>query len=121
MRVYSDIDEERERLVVTFVGTVTMDDIAEMTRTSRVARMLHFQLLCDARKAAVTMAGDDLPRFQAMVRELALQSRLGQTAVVVARETDLIAIDRLADLATKFCDVRGFLESSRAERWLGWT
>ena len=120
MRVYSDIDEERNRLVVGYAGQVTLHDITEMTRTSSAAGMLHFQLLADMRLGTMTLEGDDWAGFAALVRKLALGSRLGQTAVLVASLPDLEAAKRITELAAGLCDVRGFLDRTEAERWLGW-
>jgi len=49
--MHSDLDLERERLVVTFSRDLTLQDITEMVRISAKAGVLHFKLLADARTA----------------------------------------------------------------------
>src|SRR4051794_10909770 len=97
MRIHSDIDEKRERLIVTFRGEVTLYDIFEMVSTSGMARMLHFPLLADLWKARLKLDPADLARFQELVRSLALKSRLGNTAVLVMSAEDLALVERLSE------------------------
>jgi hypothetical protein len=120
MRIYSDIDSTKERVIVTFSGEITLYDITEMVTTSGKARVLHFRLLADARQARFQLQPDDIPKFSQLLRELAAQSRLGRTAVWVADEADRAVVQMLADLAKSLCEVDGFLERGEAERWLGW-
>jgi hypothetical protein len=118
MRIYSDIDEEHERVTVTFLDKLNLYDIAEMVSTSGKARVLHFPLLADVRNAEMAVRDEDLVAFETLIRGLADQSRLGRTAVVVNREADLPVIQRLADLAADWCDIRGFIDHAEAEEWL---
>jgi hypothetical protein len=118
MRIYSDIDEDRQLVTVTFHGRVTLYDIVEMVSTSGKARVLHFPLLADVRKADVALDEADLNRFEELIRGLADQSRLGQTAVVLEKANDLPIIERLAAIAADWCNIRGFLDRAEAEEWL---
>jgi hypothetical protein len=118
MRIYSDIDEQRERVTVTFIDKLNLYDIIEMVSTSGKARVLHFPLLADVRQAEMAVREEDLSAFEKLIRALADESRLGRTAVVLNRAADLPIIERLAGIAANWCDIRGFLDQAEAEEWL---
>jgi hypothetical protein len=120
MRLYSDIDEARSRVIVTFAGEVTLGDIREMMSTCAKAGILHFQLLIDGRGTRVRLSTHDVTEFQRLVRELAQQSRLGQTAVLVSDALVMGAVTVLSALACGMCNVKGFYDRQKAEQWLGW-
>lgn len=121
MRIYSDIDIPKQRVIVTYVRDVTLYDISEMVSTSGAAGVLHFPLLVDAREARFVIAPEEIPPFRELIRQLATRSRLGQTAVLVSDEQDLAIIEILAKNAEEHCRVKGFFDREEAERWLGWT
>ena len=120
MRIYSDIDLERKRIVVTFAQDVTLDDIKEMVYTSGKAGVLSFRGVADARNASFKLSPGDLPEFQDLLREIASQSRLGQTAVLVSDEAAMATVEMLSGLASEVCLVKGFFDRAEAEQWLGW-
>ncbi|MEO8353081.1 MAG: hypothetical protein ABI680_15225 [Chthoniobacteraceae bacterium] len=120
MRSYSDIDEKRERLTVTFSRTVRLDDIREMVLMSDKAGILHYQLLVDASHASLAELDGDLTEFQALLTELARVSRLGRTAVFVGNDTDLRIVQRLSAAAQNWCEINAFLDPQSGKDWLGW-
>jgi hypothetical protein len=121
VRIYSDIDIPKQRIIVTYAQDVTLYDITEMVSTSGMAGVLHFPLLVDARNARFVIAAEEIPPFRDLVRQLATRSRLGQTAVLVSDENDLATIEILARNAEQYCRVKGFQDRNEAEQWLGWT
>lgn len=120
VRVSTDLDEERHRLIMTFRGSVCLSDILEMTRVSRAAAILHYPLLVDMRAANLSLGEDDFEGVRAMALRLAADSPLGPTAVLLGNENDLPAVERVSKEIAKFCDVRGFLDEEEARRWLKW-
>lgn len=120
MRVYSDIDEDRERVIVTFARDFTLRDIAEMVSTSAKARVLHFPLLADLRKAWFALAPGDAAGFQDLMKQLATKSRLGHAAVLVADAAAMATVELMGKLAGGHCDIKGFYAREEAEEWLGW-
>ncbi len=120
VRSYSDIDEERERLMVTFSRNLRLDDIREMVSMSDKAGILHYQLLVDASRASLADLDGDPTEFQELLATLARISRLGKTAVFVGNEADLEIVNRLSAAAREWCEINVFLDPESARDWLGW-
>ncbi len=120
MRVSTEIDRKKQRLLIKFEGRVAYADIEGMINDSAKEGILHYQLLVDARKVTFNLFPTDISRFADLVQSMAAQSPLGPTAVLVSDAVANGIIHLLSLVASGMCKVKGFRERASAERWLGW-
>lgn len=121
MRASSDIDEEKQRLTVTFVGNVTFQEIIEWNRLKTAASVLNYPLLIDGRKAHLSVGDESLGDYVTMYQANASRSRLAPIAVVVDSESEAVLLEKLLSHATQWVKSRIFLDIDEARRWLGWS
>ena len=120
MRLYTDIDPDKQRVVVTFAGAIDLHDVTEMMFTSAKAGALSFPTLIDAGDGMVLLTPEDMERILANLRELASRSKIAKCAVLVSNPTSLATVTTISELLAGVSPIRGFLDRADAERWLGW-
>ena len=120
MRIYTDINIEQERVVVTLAGNVDLHDMNEIMSTSAKAQITSFPTLMDARQARVTLTSADLAQIRCSLQELVTRFRLAPCAVVVSDSDSLAIVEEASRVFTGLVRVAGFFETREAYRWLGW-
>ena len=120
MRVYTDIDEDRERVVVTFRETLDLHDIREHMFTSEKARVVSFPCLLDSRQATIQISSREIDAILQDAHTLSGHSRLGNCAVAVSDASSLAIVQAAAVKLAGLVTVAGFLNVEEAHRWLGW-
>ena len=76
--------EERERVVVTYAGSVILHDVMEMMLTSAKAHVLDFSTLIDARTAPIELSPADLNQIQQTEEDLATRHKINKCAILVS-------------------------------------
>jgi hypothetical protein len=120
VRTFTGIDEERRRVVVTFGQSIVLHDVMEMMLTSAKASVLGYATLVDARDARIEISPADVSAILATHSDLATQHRIAKMAVLVNDAEQLSIVDSVSDVVSHISPVKGFLDRSGAERWLGW-
>ena len=120
MRLYTDIDPDRHRVVVTFAGPIDLHDVTEMMFTSAKAGALAYPTLIDAGNGTTSLNRQDMEQILAHLQELASRSRIAKCAVLVANAASLSTVTTISELLAVVSPVKGFLSRDEAERWLGW-
>lgn len=120
MRLYTEIDARRSRVLVTFRGAVTLHDVREMMSTSSKARVLAFPTLMDLRNVTIALSPDDIAEILRTAREMALQSPIAKCAVLVSDLENLHRVEEVCQVLGQVSPLKGFLQRIEAESWLGW-
>jgi hypothetical protein len=120
VRLYTDIDPDKERVVVTFAGSVDLHDVTEMMFFSAKAGALSFPTLIDAGDGSVNLSPEDMGQILANIRELASRSKIAKCAVLVSNPASLATVTTISQLLAGVSPIEGFLDRNDAERWLGW-
>jgi hypothetical protein len=121
MRLYTEIDVEKSRVLVTFAHTITLHDIREMMFTSSKARVLALPTLLDARNVSIGLSPEDVGEILQSSKELATQSMIAKCAVLVSDEAVLRRVAQVCAVLSQISPLRAFLDRIEAERWLGWS
>jgi hypothetical protein len=121
MRIFTHVDEQRERVIVTYGGDIILHDVMEMMLTSEKARVLVFPTLIDASRASIRLSEDDLREIQRVETDLATRHRIAKCAILVMNEKELQKADAAVELLREISPMRAFVDRGAAEEWLGWT
>ncbi len=120
MRIYTDINLELKRVVVTFAGAVGLDDIREIMSTSEKAQVTSFPALMDARHGHVRFSPEDLAQIRGNLQSLTQRFRVAPCAVVVCDSNSLANVEAASRVFDGLARVAGFFDKREAESWLGW-
>jgi hypothetical protein len=120
VRVYTDINVELERVVVTLRGTVGLHDINEIVSTSTKAQITSFPALMNASLGSVRLSAEDLALIRESLVSVTTRFRLAPCAVVVSDAASLSVVEAAGRAFAGLVSVAGFLDQGEAERWLGW-
>ena len=120
VRLYTDIDPDQQRVVVTFAGPIDLHDVTEMMFTSAKAGALAYPTLIDAGEGTANLNHQDMEQIRTHLQELASRSRIAKCAVLVADAPSLSTVTTISELLAAVSPIKGFLNRDEAERWLGW-
>ncbi len=120
MKASTQVDLERQRLFVRFVGRVTYSQVEEMILSSARQGILGFPLLIDARSVTIDLFPEEVIRFRDLLVELSATSKVGQTAVLIADDLAEQTLHLVSMVTRGICAVRSFADRAAAENWLGW-
>lgn len=120
MRIYTDINLELKRVIVTLAGAVGLHDIHEIMSTSEKAQITSFPALMDARQAHVRFSPEDLAQIRGNLQSLTQRFRVAPCAVVVCDSTSLANVEAASLVFAGLVRVAGFFDKREAESWLGW-
>lgn len=121
MRLYTQIDEVKSRVLVTFADTVTLHDVREMMYTSAKAHILGLPTLLDVRNVSIALSSADVGEILESSRELAAQSFIAKCAILVSSEEVFQRLAQVCEVLSQVSPLRTFLDRIEAERWLGWS
>jgi len=120
VKLTTEIDREKERLFVRFVGRVTFREVEEMILSSAEKGIVYFPLLIDAQKVTIDLFTEDVNRFRELLVALSAKTKIGNTAVLVSDDVSEHTLHLVSIIAAGICEVRAFAKRADAERWLGW-
>jgi hypothetical protein len=120
MRLFTHVDEEHQRVVVTYAGSIILHDVMEMMFTSEKARVLVFPTLIDARNASIQLSPDDLKEIQQTEAALATRHKINKCAILVSSPQEFEKADAAVQLLHDISPMQAFLDLEKAEQWLGW-
>lgn len=120
VRIYTDINIELKRVVVTMAGVLDLHDIKEIISTSEKAQVTSFPALMDARNASVQLSGEDLAQIRGSLQGLKTRFRVAPCAVLVGDPGSLAVVEAAGRAFAGLVPVAGFFDQDEAQRWLGW-
>ncbi|HTY06861.1 MAG TPA: hypothetical protein VMC86_10110 [Gemmatimonadales bacterium] len=112
------VDQERGWLMATAEGSITLEDVRVHLSHEARAASLPYPELIDARAARPDLSPDDVRAIVVLLRELARDSRLGPTAVIVETDVGYGMLRMLEMLVEDVCAIRPFRRREPAEEWL---
>jgi len=120
VKVSTEIDREKKRLFVRFVGRVTYSQVEEMILSSAKQGIVSYPLLIDARQVTIDLFPEDVNRLRDLLLDLSTKTEIGPTAVLISDDLSEQGTQLVGMVTKGLCEVRGFAERADAEQWLGW-
>lgn len=118
MKMTMTRDRVRRRLFVRAQGPITLQDIREHLEDERDTAGLGYAELIDARGYRPAFSPADVREIVEILRDLAKESALGPTAIVVDTPVGFGMLRMLHILVEDVCAVRPFYRLEDAEKWL---
>jgi hypothetical protein len=112
------VDTERNEVTTIADGTVTLDEIRAHLNREKSDSALPYRELIDARNAVVRLSCSELQQIVELLRILALNRRLGPTAVVVSTDVAYGIMTMLETFVEDVCAVKPFRDLRAAALWL---
>jgi hypothetical protein len=112
------VDHAERRVTVNASGSITLDDILKHIEQERTANGLGYAELIDARGYVPAFSADQVRTVVEVLRDLAAQSPLGPTAIVVDSDVGFGMLRMLEIMMDDVCKIRPFRDMSEARRWL---
>jgi len=111
-------DRARNEAFAVAEGTFTAEDMREYVATERRTGSLSHISLIDGRAATPDFSAGDVRAIVTTLRELAKDSPLGPTAVVVGSEVAYGMMRMLEILVGEVCVIRPFRDLDEARTWV---
>jgi hypothetical protein len=111
-------DRDRNAMLTTAEGPITLADICKHIEEERVQNGLGCAELIDARSASPAVSPEDVRTLVALLRKWSGLYKLGPTAVVVSTEVAYGMLRMLDILVEEFCVIQPFQDMEMARRWL---
>ena len=116
--IITDIDHTHREVHAVAVGPVAFDDIRSHLLLERNFKGLAYPEIVDARSAAISLSPEEIERVADLLRDLARDSKLGPTAVVVSDDSSFGVIRMIEAAVEGVCEVKPFHEEQAARTWL---
>lgn len=118
MTLTANFDHAREKITARAAGPISLEDVRNHLDVERRAKSLSYRELIDARGYVPSFSAADVREIVSTLRELALKTPLGPTAIVVDSEVGYGMVRMVEILIEDVAEVKPFRNLEDAERWL---
>ena len=118
MSMTTTINHAQRRVFVKAEGLLTLNDIRTHLEEERVEAGLSYDELIDARGISSDFSQQDVRVIADVLRRLAINSRIGPTAIIVDSDVEYGMLRMLGILIEDVCRVQPFRRQEEAEKWL---
>ena len=118
MPILLSVDSETRRVYAIAMGTMTFEDICNHLMLERKMHGLSYPEFVDARGAGIQLSPAVVRAILQILRRLALETKLGATAVVVSTDVAFGVMRMLETLTEDVCEIKPFRDEQAAQKWL---
>ena len=118
MPIISRVDHKRREVEAMAVGPVSFADVAAHFSHERHRHGLSYPAFLDVRAAGIAFSPDEARQIGELIRNLARETKLGRTAILVSSDEGFAAVCKLEEMVGDVCELKAFRDEQDARAWL---
>jgi len=118
MPIILGVDHERKQVDAVGVGAVSYADVENHLLTERHFGGIAYKEFIDGRAAEVHWTAREAQKIVELIRRLAVESKVGPTAVLVSNDVSFGVMRMLEILIEDTAEVKPFRSEDEARAWL---